>query len=158
MGSPTNQRRRWPGLLLLLAVFVVVAEIVTYPTESGRLDTAKNAVHNWTKSIRSPSSASPSLSTTLIFPDEEDGRCQKWLEAEDNVSYSRNFEKDPVLIAGADQVPVLAPIFYCIVQFFQCFYVGWILSSKLLYLFMILSTSRRLFLLFCLSRPLFYTS
>lgn len=108
MGYPTNYRRRWPVLLLLFVVIVVVAEIVTYPTEIAslsRLDMAKNAemVHNWTKSVHLLSPAPPSLSTSLVVEDEEDGRCQEWLEAEDNVSYYRNFEKDPVLIAGADQ-------------------------------------------------------
>jgi glycoprotein 3-alpha-L-fucosyltransferase len=34
----------------------------------------------------------------------ESDSCEEWLEKEDAVVYSRDFDKDPVLVAGAEKV------------------------------------------------------
>ena len=34
----------------------------------------------------------------------ESESCEKWLEREDAVTYSRDFAKEPVFVSGADQV------------------------------------------------------
>ncbi|XP_020683800.1 glycoprotein 3-alpha-L-fucosyltransferase A [Dendrobium catenatum] len=102
---PTNHRRRWSGLLPLFAVVIVVGEVAFL----GHLDMVKNAamVQNWTNSFNFPSSSSSSSSSRstrhVLQQAEEEGWCREWLEKEDNVSYARNFEKDPVLVDGSDQ-------------------------------------------------------
>lgn len=105
---------RWSNLMHLFIFLVVVAEIIFL----GRLDLAKNAamVQLWTNTFYYPSSSSSSSSSSVGGKSVEfdasgrDGKwvevgdCEEWLEREDAVSYSRDFRKDPVFVAGADQV------------------------------------------------------
>ncbi|KAJ8500677.1 hypothetical protein OPV22_011229 [Ensete ventricosum] len=100
-----QQRRRWQSLMPLLVALVVFAEIAFL----GRLDMAEKAasvVEQWSTSFySSSSSSSSSASSTLKGLDEDEdrgdtGRCEEWLEREDAVPYSRDFEKDPILVHG----------------------------------------------------------
>lgn len=110
--SQNHQRRRWSGTVALLVAIVVLAEI----SFLGRLDMGKNAaaVHRWTTSlyfsfdddavVNDGADDLTSLPSSLPIPVEvERLSCEEWLEREDNVSYSRDFSKDPVIISGMDQ-------------------------------------------------------
>ncbi|PKA59513.1 Putative fucosyltransferase-like protein [Apostasia shenzhenica] len=112
MGTyPASRRRFWPGLVPIFAIVVVVGEIAFLV----RLDMAEKAtmVQNWTNSFSFPSSFAPRRSGALPSgsarhvleeeEEEENRRCREWLEREDSVFYSRNFDEDPVLVAGANQ-------------------------------------------------------
>ena len=109
--SQGHQRRRWSGTVALMVAIIVLAEI----SFLGRLDMGKKAaaVHKWTTSLyffdddgASDGVDDPtSLPSSLPIPVEvEQLSCEEWLEREDNVSYSRDFSKDPVIISGVDQV------------------------------------------------------
>ncbi|KAF3783318.1 putative fucosyltransferase-like protein [Nymphaea thermarum] len=90
-------------LMPLLVVVVVLAEI----SFLGRLNMARNAdiVHTWTESFyssSSPSSSSSSSSSFSLLGTDELGKetCQEWLEREDAVPYSRDFEDNPIWVWG----------------------------------------------------------
>ncbi|PSS26107.1 Glycoprotein like [Actinidia chinensis var. chinensis] len=102
--SSSNTKKKWSKLMLLFVVLVVVAEIAFL----GRLDMAKNAAV-WADSFfRLTSSASLGRDEVgsgvlgLDVDSEFDG-CKEWLEREDSVGYSRDFEKEPILVKGFDQ-------------------------------------------------------
>ncbi|KAJ0984526.1 hypothetical protein J5N97_002882 [Dioscorea zingiberensis] len=103
--SQSHQRRRWSGPVALLVAIVVLAEI----SFLGRLDMTKSAtaVQNWTSlyfSLEDADDDLPSLPSSLPIPVEvKELSCEEWLEKEDNVSYSRDFSKDPVMVSGVDQ-------------------------------------------------------
>lgn len=126
--SQNHQRRRWSGTVALLVAIVVLAEI----SFLGRLDMGKNAaaVHKWTTSlyfsfdddavVNDGADDLTSLPSSLPIPVEvERLSCEEWLEREDNVSYSRDFSKDPVIISGMDQVQFFAKIFGLILWSFS---------------------------------------
>ncbi|KAL5992821.1 putative fucosyltransferase-like protein [Asimina triloba] len=102
-------QRRWSNLMPLVVALVVVAEL----TFLGRLDMANNAamMHSWTNSFYYPTlSASPSKpadfasgASDAVELDVSDGKCKEWLEREDAVPYSRDFQKDPIIVSGSDQ-------------------------------------------------------
>ncbi|GAB2298851.1 Alpha-(1,3)-fucosyltransferase 11 [Dionaea muscipula] len=109
--SSSTSKKKWSTLMAIFALVVVVCEIAFL----GRLDMAKNAdlVHSWADSFHHPSSppALPidesgggglglSRTTTHGGVDFVDG-CESWLEREDGVVYSRDFEKDPVLVSSS---------------------------------------------------------
>ncbi|RWW80538.1 hypothetical protein BHE74_00011112 [Ensete ventricosum] len=103
----------------LLVALVVFAEIAFL----GRLDMAEKAasvVEQWSTSFysSSSSSSSSSASSTLKGLDEDEdrgdtGRCEEWLEREDAVPYSRDFEKDPILVHGMQKVSISLMHFAC---------------------------------------------
>ncbi|XP_010263546.1 PREDICTED: glycoprotein 3-alpha-L-fucosyltransferase A-like [Nelumbo nucifera] len=107
--SSTNNRKRWSNLMPIVVVLVVVAEI----SFLGRLDMAKNAamVNTWTNSFYSASTREEPVKhqdeTTMGVLDLDNNRgkesCEDWLEREDAVSYSRDFDKDPILVSGAEK-------------------------------------------------------
>ncbi|KAG0501876.1 hypothetical protein HPP92_001948 [Vanilla planifolia] len=102
--TPARSHRRWTGIMPLFGFVVVVAEIAFLCY----LDMANKAawVQYWTDSFGFPSLNEYSSRSELLVIQEavEDSRCWEWLEKEDNVSHARDFSKDPVLVAGADQV------------------------------------------------------
>lgn len=124
-GSPpysTNPKKRWSNWLPLFVALVVVAEIGFL----GRLDMAKNVdlVNSWADSFYQFTTSSFSSISAAdgfggggggdgggISADPGSGleRCEEWLEREDTVAYSRDFEKDPILVHGGEQVH---PIIY----------------------------------------------
>lgn len=118
-GSPSNStqvsifKMKWSNFLPIFVALVVIAEIAFL----GRLDMAKNAdlVDSWADSFfyRSTISAdmvdSDDFGLETVNMDKTNGTsesdsCEEWLEKEDAVVYSRDFDKDPVLVAGAEKV------------------------------------------------------
>lgn len=119
-GLISRKRWSWSNLMPLFIALVVVSEI----TFLGRLDMAKNVamVQSWTNTFYYPSSSSLEGRTSMEYSSLEGsksmeysalgneekwvgaGDCEEWLEREDAVTYSRDFEKDPVLVSGAEQV------------------------------------------------------
>ncbi|CAN0846483.1 Putative fucosyltransferase-like protein [Linum grandiflorum] len=104
--SPTS-KRKWSNFLPVFIALVVLVEIAFL----GRLDMAKNAaakVDSWADSVfynRSPPVLKDEAAT---LPRIDDGvlgleSCEEWLEREDSVIYSRDFDKDPILVAGAEK-------------------------------------------------------
>lgn len=124
--SSPNQRKRWPSLLPLFVALVIVLEIAFL----GRLDMAKNAamVHQWTTSYfpSTPTTAASTATKTSSssfppeFLDDDYRRCQDWLEKEDAVPYSRDFQKDPIVVSGIEQVSFACQTF----QMFSIIYFG----------------------------------
>lgn len=102
----SGPKKKWSNLMPLLVALVVVAEIAFL----GRLDMVKNValVDSWADLFyRSP--PQDDLGLELLEADrmsEADG-CEEWLEREDAVVYSRDFEKEPVLVSGAEKVKYL---------------------------------------------------
>ncbi|KAG5548155.1 hypothetical protein RHGRI_013751 [Rhododendron griersonianum] len=107
--STATAKKRWYNLMPLLVVLVVVAEIGFL----GRLDMAKNAAmladsfYQFTTSFSSAgdSGTEEEVGSGLVGIDRgaEAGGCEEWLLREDSVVYSRDFEKEPVLVNGGDQ-------------------------------------------------------
>ncbi|XP_077250067.1 glycoprotein 3-alpha-L-fucosyltransferase A-like [Tasmannia lanceolata] len=98
VGGFSSRKKRWSSLLPLFVAFVVIAEIMFLT----RLDMAKNAsmVHTWTNTFYYPSSTS----LPVVGGEEEfDINCEDWLEREDDVEYSRDFVKDPILVSGVEE-------------------------------------------------------
>ncbi|GAB2231567.1 hypothetical protein Drorol1_Dr00010575 [Drosera rotundifolia] len=108
-----QQRQRWPKLIGVIAVvIVVVCEVALL----GRLDVAKNVdlVHSWADSFHSQSNYdrneySNDHRVVEIEVGGEGGGggevveiegCEWWLEREDAVDYSRDFGKDPIFVSA----------------------------------------------------------
>ena len=97
-------KRKWSNLMPLLVALVVVGEIMFL----GRLDIAKNfdVVNSWTDSFYS----APASKELAVGGDDlglnglESESCEEWLEKEDAVVYSRDFQEHPILVSGAEQV------------------------------------------------------
>lgn len=49
-----------------------------------------------------------------IGSDDGGESCEEWLEREDSVVYSRDFEKHPVYVTGAEQVPFSFLLLHCL--------------------------------------------
>ncbi|KAF9622541.1 hypothetical protein IFM89_031945 [Coptis chinensis] len=106
---PTNNnKKKWSNFVPLVVALVVIAEIAFL----GRLDMAKNAsmVNTWTKSFYYASmggdeafdeKSNSDVKERSTAGDGED--CEVWLEREDAVSYSRDFQKYPILVSGLEQ-------------------------------------------------------
>ncbi|GFY89593.1 fucosyltransferase 11 [Actinidia rufa] len=103
--SSNNTKKRVANWMPIFVVIVVIAEIAFL----GRLDMAKNAAllsdsfYQFTWSF--PPVGDDEVGSGVLGLDrssEVDG-CEEWLEREDSVGYSRDFEKEPVLVAGGDQ-------------------------------------------------------
>ncbi|XP_054776734.1 glycoprotein 3-alpha-L-fucosyltransferase A-like isoform X2 [Prosopis cineraria] len=108
-------RRKWGNLMPLFAIFVVIAEIAFLT----RLDLAKNAAMVDTVADFFYGSREEATFDNLGFAtlggdsnseylyqkksNSEYESCEKWLEREDAVTYSRNFTTDPILVVGAMQ-------------------------------------------------------
>ncbi|XP_077213681.1 fucosyltransferase 11 [Tasmannia lanceolata] len=105
VGSST--KKKWSSLMPFFVALVVVAEIAFLT----RLDMANNAflVHTWTNTFYYPSM--DSLSSLVVggrqegfdLSGQDEINCEDWLEREDSVVFSRDFDKDPVLVSGAEK-------------------------------------------------------
>ncbi|CAJ1939466.1 unnamed protein product [Sphenostylis stenocarpa] len=104
-GPGGNPKRKWSNLMPLIVAFVVIAEIAFL----GKLDMAKNAAMVDTLAdlfYRSRTVVEgDDLGLGAVTGDRisEADSCEKWLEREDAVTYSRDFSKEPVFVSGADQ-------------------------------------------------------
>ncbi|XP_057465682.1 glycoprotein 3-alpha-L-fucosyltransferase A-like [Actinidia eriantha] len=106
--NSNNTKKRFANLMAIFVVLVVIAEIAFL----GRLDMSKNAAlltdsfYQFTSSFPPVGDDEVSLGRSGVLgldrSSEVDG-CEEWLEREDSVGYSRDFEKEPVLVAGGDQ-------------------------------------------------------
>ncbi|XP_068637100.1 glycoprotein 3-alpha-L-fucosyltransferase A-like isoform X2 [Aristolochia californica] len=105
-GLSSHGRRKWSSFLPLLVFFVVVAEI----TLLGRLDMAKNAamVNTWAHTFYTSSGTAINTEPDVSEADSNQkwvgvDDCEEWLEREDAVNYTRDFEKDPIFITNFEQ-------------------------------------------------------
>ncbi|XP_050210556.1 glycoprotein 3-alpha-L-fucosyltransferase A [Mercurialis annua] len=98
-----NYKKKWSNILLVFIIIVVGAEICFL----GRLDMANNAAlvdwadrlfYNNNKNLGFDGDDWKDVAGNL-----ELDSCEKWLEMEDSVVYSRDFDKDPVLVVGAEK-------------------------------------------------------
>lgn len=120
-----NPKKKWSNWIPLFVAMVVIAEIAFL----GRLDMAKNVdlVNSWADSFYQFTTSSwlPPKTYNVVDGigggDESglgvlsrggfqrdaaklEGSCEEWLEKEDSVVYSRDFETEPIFVSGAEQV------------------------------------------------------
>ncbi|CAN1278559.1 Putative fucosyltransferase-like protein [Linum perenne] len=103
----TTSKRKWSSFLPVFIALVVLVEIAFL----GRLDMAKNAaakVDSWADSVFYRPPPALNKDAAAMLPRIDDGvleleSCEEWLEREDSVIYSRDFDKDPILVAGAEK-------------------------------------------------------
>lgn len=108
-------KKKWSNFLPLFVALVVIAEIAFL----GRLDMAKNAAM-FDSLADMFHKSSPATTEFEMIGDgdlviekpherlaEAEETCEEWLGKQDAVNYSRDFEKDPVLVSGADKVSLL---------------------------------------------------
>lgn len=116
-------KKRWSNLMPLFVALVVIAEIAFL----GRLDMAKNAAmvadlfYRSRVAVAAVEGDDLGLDTVVGDPNLESESCEKWLEREDAVTYSRDFAKEPIFVSGGDQVCLFFTIF--IFFFFFLFYM-----------------------------------
>lgn len=114
-------KKRWSNLMPLVVALVVIAEIAFL----GKLDMAKNAAMVDTltdlfyRSRVAVESGHEDLGLAVLSGDQnsESESCEKWLEREDAVTYSRDFTNEPVFVSGADQVLLMLTIFFFFFKF-----------------------------------------
>lgn len=115
-GSSSNSstsKKKFSNLMPFVVALVVIAEIGFL----GRLDMAKNAAMfdsladifykpPLSSEMEETGGGADGLVLTEIIggQDSYSDSCEEWLEREDSVVYSRDFEKDPILVVGAEQV------------------------------------------------------
>ncbi|XP_048433064.1 glycoprotein 3-alpha-L-fucosyltransferase A-like isoform X2 [Pyrus x bretschneideri] len=100
-GSAAAPKRKWSNLIPFFVALVVIAEIAFL----GKLDIGNNAglVDSWADLFaRTP------LTHEVAVPAAESGdlellSCEEWLEREDAIEYSRDFDKEPVLVSGDEK-------------------------------------------------------
>ncbi|KAK4563137.1 hypothetical protein RGQ29_005588 [Quercus rubra] len=101
-GVSSVAKKKWSNLMPLVVALVVIAEIAFL----GRLDMAKNAalVDSWADLFyRSPPQEDLLDSWGVNNRISESESCEDWLEKEDGVVYSRDFEKEPVFVSGGEK-------------------------------------------------------
>ncbi|TYK08680.1 putative fucosyltransferase-like protein [Cucumis melo var. makuwa] len=108
-GAPMSAKKKWSNAMPLFIALVVVVEIIFL----GHLDVAKNVamVNSWADLFyRSPPplaliDGGDDLNFRSIDGDRisEFGICEEWLEKEDVATYSRDFQKEPILVSGSDE-------------------------------------------------------
>ncbi|CAN1307414.1 Putative fucosyltransferase-like protein [Linum perenne] len=81
----------------------------------GRLDTAKNAVarvDSWADSLFDRSGSKGGAPVVEVRNDVvlRSPSCEEWLEREDAVDYSRDFDKVPILVAGGEKEWKVCPV------------------------------------------------
>ncbi|KAL3621154.1 Alpha-(1,3)-fucosyltransferase 11 [Castilleja foliolosa] len=108
--SSNSNKKKWSNFLPILVGLVVIGEIAFL----GRLDAVKNSnlVNSWAESFyhfTQTSSYSNWATEDSTGSGQDQGRvsgaapgqsCESWLEENDSVPYSRDFEKDPILVHG----------------------------------------------------------
>ena len=91
------------NLMPIFIALVVIAEIAFL----GSFDMTKNAamVNSWADSLlHQPPPAEEAESQSVVHVEDGGGACEEWLKREDTVVYSRDFDKDPILVDGRDKV------------------------------------------------------
>ncbi|XP_016650933.1 PREDICTED: glycoprotein 3-alpha-L-fucosyltransferase A-like isoform X1 [Prunus mume] len=97
-GISTAPKRKWSNLMPFFVALVVIAEIAFL----GKLDIAKNTalVDSWADLF----SPAPLIHELAVESDDLGLlSCEEWLEREDAVEYSRDFEKEPILVSGDEK-------------------------------------------------------
>lgn len=116
IGSSSNSNipnRKWRSWLPLFVALVFIAEI----SFLSKIDMAEkaNLVNSWADSFYQFTTSS--RSTIELAVDEAElgvlvsevdqglvpGGCEEWLEREDSVAFSRDFDKEPILVRGREQ-------------------------------------------------------
>lgn len=100
--NSVNSRKTWTNLMPIFIALVVIAEIAFL----GSFDMTKNAsmVNSWADSLlHQPPPAQEAESKYVVHVEDGGGACEEWLEREDTVVYSRDFDKDPILVDGRDK-------------------------------------------------------
>ena len=129
--SSRNSNKKWPNLLPLFLTLVFVSEIAFL----SRLDLIKQSefVNSWTESFYQFTTSPLVSSSNFLETSDEvpvagsggDGEsCEEWLEREDRVVYSRDFQKDPILVIGGHQVPpplINSLLFLLVLELFLLF-------------------------------------
>lgn len=108
LSSPisVSNKKRWSTLMPWLIALVVIAQLAFL----GRLGIAKNAAffHSWPELFRKQYSSSGvkvagvrNSGIRALGGQRKSGveTCEEWLEREDTVVYSRDFNKDPIWIS-----------------------------------------------------------
>ncbi|XP_002518762.2 glycoprotein 3-alpha-L-fucosyltransferase A [Ricinus communis] len=113
-------KKKWSNFLPIFIILVVVAEICFL----GRLDMANSAaLVDWADSLFYNSRPDGNLGlgsedwqevtgNVVVKNDKnlELDSCEEWLEKEDSIVYSRDFDKDPVLVIGAEKEWKTCPV------------------------------------------------
>ncbi|ONH91606.1 hypothetical protein PRUPE_8G126200 [Prunus persica] len=97
-GISTAPKRKWSNLMPFFVALVVIAEIAFL----GKLDIAKNTalVDSWADLF----SPAPLIHELAVESDDLGLlSCEEWLEREDAAEYSRDFEKEPILVSGDEK-------------------------------------------------------
>ncbi|KAK6136906.1 hypothetical protein DH2020_029351 [Rehmannia glutinosa] len=106
--SSNSNKKKWSNFLPILVGLVVIGEIAFL----GRLDMVKNAdlVNSWADSFYHFTGTSSLYSWSADDAEsvqdrvsEHEGSCEAWLEKEDSVPYSRDFNKDPIFVHGPEE-------------------------------------------------------
>ncbi|CAL5385865.1 unnamed protein product [Camellia sinensis] len=97
--SSNTSRKRWANLMPLLVVLVLVADIAFLT----QLDLPKNAALLADKFCQFTSSSSSSSAAAGLDRSSDGDNCEEWLERQDFVEHSRDFQKEPILVKGGDQ-------------------------------------------------------
>ncbi|KAM1457489.1 hypothetical protein ACFX13_035515 [Malus domestica] len=101
VASAAAPKRKWSNLMPFFVALVVIAEIAFL----GKLDIGNNTglVDSWADLfVRTPSTHE------VAVPAAESGdlvllSCEEWLEREDALEYSRDFDKEPILVSGDEK-------------------------------------------------------
>lgn len=112
---PQKKLSNWLPLLVGLVVLVEIAFL-------GRLDMAEkaNLVNSWADSFYKFTTSSTKVGSVSSSGDDDPtglvdlsgevdqdlvpGSCEEWLQREDSMEYSRDFDKDPIFVHGGDKV------------------------------------------------------
>lgn len=114
VGSPiysNGAKKKWSNWLPIFVAFVFISEIAFL----GRLDVTKNVdlLNSWAHSFyQFTADGIPYGGDDRGFTAEHDRSsdyqsCEDWLDREDSVTYSRDFDKDPILVRANHQVRFL---------------------------------------------------
>ncbi|XP_027112491.1 glycoprotein 3-alpha-L-fucosyltransferase A [Coffea eugenioides] len=129
--NSNTSKKKWWNLMPLIVSLVVIAEIAFLGRLD--VDKNVDLVNSWADSFYQYTTSSSWLSTSsttttthIHMGDGEDeadagltsvtghdfdrksgseveNTCEEWLEKEDSVAYSRDFQKDPIFVTGAEQ-------------------------------------------------------
>lgn len=119
-------KKKWSNLMPLFVVLVVVAEIAFLC----RLDMAKNTAFfdSWPDLFYKAPPLAGDLGVRQMDNRRKSSpeRCEEWLERADSLVYSRDFNEDPIIISGSDQVcSLFALCFFYFLFFIVLSFLQW---------------------------------